>query len=495
MSMAIFVIANDFTSLGVALPLMERDLDADVSTVQWVINAYTLVFGVLIITGGRLADIFGRRRAFFLGLGIFAFFSVVAGAAPSAPVLIGARAAMAVGAAMIWPAVLGMLFGLLPPARASLAGGLLLGVSGLGNALGPMLGGAFVAELSWRWILFLNVPIAIAAAVMVARNVDSDAPDESGPKVDYPGVAALSLGLVALLVGLDQSSDWGWGDWRTIALLAASAIGLGGFVALQRRAGERALVPPDVIGNRRFAMACLATILASGPWFVVLLYAPQFLEKILGYSALGSGVALLPLMLTFSACSFAGTRLYDRLGPRPVLLVGATCIPAGTLLLALPGAGAGYVEVVPALLVLGVGVGFFYSSLTTAAIAALDPSRAGVGGGIAFMFQLVGGAIGVGLVTTLLTSVSDHRVSTSAAADGLDGGEKDAVLQILAGTDTGKSVTARFPELAGQLADTARDAFVAGLQTGLVVAAVIALGAVAAVWRLTRPEPEALDAP
>src|ERR1700754_4015777 len=171
MGLAVFLIANDITSLTVALPTIERDFDTDVSTVQWVANAYTLVFGVLIVTGGRLCDVFGRRRMFFAGVGIFAGFSVLGALAPSAPVLIGARAAMAVGAALIWPAVVGILFSLVPPGRAGIAGGLLLGVSGVGNACGPLIGGLLTDAASWRWILVLNIPIAIASALVVRAEV------------------------------------------------------------------------------------------------------------------------------------------------------------------------------------------------------------------------------------------------------------------------------------------------------------------------------------
>jgi EmrB/QacA subfamily drug resistance transporter len=404
MGLAIFLISNDITSLGVALPEVEKDFNVDVTTVQWVLNAYTLAFGVLIVTGGRLSDLLGRRRMFFTGAGIFAGFSLVAALAPDAQVLIGARAAMAVGAALIWPAVVGLTFSLVPAARIGIAGGLLLGVSGVGNALGPIVGGFLTDEVSWRAILVLNIPIALLAIFAVLRSVDADAKSEDRDGLDWFGIAALSVGMVALLVALDQSSSWGWSDPRVLGLLAIALLSLAALVPLERRAGTKALIPSDVMGKVPFAAACLTTLLASGTWFAVLLFVPQFMEKALGFSAFEAGVGFLPLMVVFSLASFGAGPLYNRIGAKLPLLTGTVLIPVGALLLSLPGADSGYLALVPAFVVLGVGVGLFYSTLTTAALTSIDPSRTSVGSGLTFMFQLVGGALGVGLATAVFGS-------------------------------------------------------------------------------------------
>lgn len=421
MGLAVFVISNDITSLGVALPSVEQDLHVGVGTVQWVMNAYTLVFGVLIVTGGRSSDMLGRRRMFTLGIALFAGFSLLAGLSPDVGVLIGARAAMAVGAALIWPAVVGITFGLVPAERAGLAGGLLLGVSGIGNALGPVVGGLLTDGPGWRWILFLNLPIALVAVTLVLLRVDRDTPTAAGERLDWRGIAALSVGLVALLVALDQGSSWGWTDARTVGLFAIGVVGLVALVVVERHAGTNALVPRDVMASRPFSAACIATLTASGTWFAVLLFAPQFMEKVLGFSALEAGLGFLPLMLVFSATAFAAGPLYNKIGPRVPLLVGTVCLPAGAVLLSLPGAGASYVELLPAFVVLGVGVGLFYSTLTSAALTSIDPGRTSVGGGLTFMFQLVGGAIGVGLATSVFTSRSDDGTSTVEVVAGIQG--------------------------------------------------------------------------
>ena len=417
MALAIFMIANDITSLGVALPQVEEDLGVSVSTVQWVLNAYTLVFGVLIVTGGRLSDTLGRRRMFFAGASLFGVFSLLGAVAPDVETLIAARALMAIGAALMWPAVVGLTFSLVPAARAGIAGGMLLGVSGIGNALGPIIGGLFTDELSWRWILVLNIPVVLIAVTVVWFFIDRDAVSDVRERLDWPGIAALSVGLVALLIALDQGSDWGWGDPRVIGLLVLGAVGLLALVGLQRRAGDRALIPRDVMGNVPFAAACITTLLASGTWFAVLLFAPQFMEKGLGFSALEAGLGFLPLMIVFSATSFAAGPLYNRIGGRVPLLVGTACIPLGALLLSLPSPGDGYSALIPAFIVLGLGVGLFYSTLTTAALTSIDPSRTSVGSGLTFMFQLVGGAIGVGLATSMFDANSGQQ-DVAAGVDG-----------------------------------------------------------------------------
>jgi MFS family permease len=252
-------------------------------------------------------------------------------------------------------------------------------------------------------------------------------------RLDYAGVGLLSVGLVGLLVGLDQSSSWGWGDPRTLGLLAIGVLALAAMAAVQRRGGERALVPRDVIANPVFAAACLTTLLASGTWFAVLIYGPQFMQKVLGFSALGSGVGFLPLMIVYTVTSFAAGPLYNRIGGRLPLLIGAACLSLGALLLSLLGVDSAYAAMIPGLVVLGLGVGLFYSTLTTVAITSLDPARGSVGGGLLFMFQLVGGAIGVVLTTTVFTSAGADLAGAEAFVSGLHAGLRlDAALALCA---------------------------------------------------------------
>ncbi len=412
MGLGVFVIANDFTALSVAIPEIERDVDTDLTTAQWVINGYALVFGVLIVTGGRLADLLGRKRIFMIGAAIFAAFSLLAGLAPEVHLLIACRMLMAVGGALMWPAILGMTYGLLPADKAGLAGGLILGVAGFGNAVGPMLGGFLTDVLSWRWVFFVNLPIAAFAVLVTYRKVPESRADSAQRKIDYPGIAILTGGVVAILLALDEGPSQGFTDPLVIVLFAAGAALLVVFGLVERHQGDGALVPPDVLANRAFTSACLAVLLMSAIFFSTLLYLPQFMSKGLGYSALTSGAGLLPMMGTFALASFVAGPLYNRLGAKPIVSVGAAFLGAGIFLLSFVESDSDYASLVPGMIVLGIGVGLFYSSITTAAVTALDPSRSSLAGGIVYMCQIAGGAIGLGLNTAIV-------ISAPSLADGI----------------------------------------------------------------------------
>jgi EmrB/QacA subfamily drug resistance transporter len=404
MGVSVLVIANDFTALSVALPAIERDLDSDLTTVQWVINGYALVFGILIVPGGRLADMFGRRRMFFVGAAAFAAFSLLGGLAPGIVWLIACRALMGIGGALMWPAVLGMTFAILPSDKAGLAGGLVLGAAGFGNAIGPLIGGTLTDTVGWRWIFFLNVPIAALAVAITWKTVHLAQERSEDRRIDYAGIVVLAIGLLAFLVALDEGATSGWTDPLILGLFALGTVAMGSFVVVERRQGDHALVPPDVMSNRAFASAGLTVLLMSAIFFAALLYLPQFMTKELGYSAIRAGAGLLPMMGTFAIVSFAAGPLYGRFGAKPIVSAGAACLTVGMLLLSRVEASTAYADLVPGMLVLGVGIGLFYSSITTVGVTALDPARASLAGGIIYMFQVAGGSVGLGLNTALVSS-------------------------------------------------------------------------------------------
>ncbi len=406
MSLAVLVIANDFTAFSVALPAIEAEFATDITTVQWIINGYTLVFGVLIVTGGRLADMFGRRLIFFIGSAIFAGFSLLGGLATDMWMLLLARGLMGIGGALMWPAVLGMTYTLLPASRAALAGALIIGVAGFGNCIGPTLGGALTDLASWRWIFLLNLPVSALAVLVTWRVVARDRPDGARARIDYAGILALSIGLFALLLSLDQGVDVGWTHPRILGLFAVSAAGLAAFAIIERRTGNNALVPDDITGNRIFVAACLATLLMSAIFFAALLYLPQFMIKQLGYSAIRSGTGLLPVMGTFALVSFLSGPLYERLGAKTVVSAGSACLAVGIWLLSRMDATTAYAQLVPGMVVLGIGIGLFYSSITTAAITAVDSSRASLAGAIVYMCQVAGGSVGLGFNTALVATAT-----------------------------------------------------------------------------------------
>jgi EmrB/QacA subfamily drug resistance transporter len=415
MALGVFVIANDFTALSVAIPNIESDLHTTLAKSQWVINGYALVFGVLIVTGGRLADLFGRKRVFVIGAVIFATFSVLAGLMPNVGLLIACRGLMGIGGALMWPAILGMTYALLPDSRAGLAGGLILGVAGLGNAVGPLLGGVLTDELSWRWVFFINLPVAAFAIWVTQREVTESTVGVGTRHIDYTGVGVLTAGVVAILLALDQGTGAGFTDPAILALFSFGALALVVFVIIERGQGEGALVPSSVMRVRVFAGACLTVLLMSAIFFAALLYLPQFMVRVLGFTALESGAGLLPMMGVFAVMSFVAGSLYGRLGPRVVLTLGAAALAGGMFVLSRVDSGSDYTALVPGMIVLGAGVGLFYSSITTLAVTSLDPDRASLAGGIVYMCQIAGGAVGLGVNTAIVTSGSNIADGISTA--------------------------------------------------------------------------------
>jgi EmrB/QacA subfamily drug resistance transporter len=420
MGVAVLVVANDFTALSVALPAIEKQFHTKVATVQWVINGYAMVFGVCIVTGGRLADMFGRRRVFIIGSALFAIFSVIGGFAPDTWLLLSCRFAMGIGGALMWPAILGMAYGLLPPEKAGLAGGVILGAAGFGNAVGPLLGGLLTDTIGWRWIFFLNLPVAAAAILIVMLVVPQDSGAAHDKGIDYRGMTILTVGLLSLLLALDWALDLGWTAPLIVALFAIAAISFVAFSFVERKAGDDALVPQNVLRNRGFAAACLSTLFCSAIFFAALLYLPQFMSKELGFNAANSGAGLLPMMGTFMITSFIAGRLYEVLGPKIIVSLGAFLLGAGMALLSMLHNSTTYGGLVFGMVVLGIGVGLFYSSVTTAAVTALEPSEASLAGAIVYMCQIAGGSIGVAVNTVIVVSAASmpSGIHTAFLVDG-----------------------------------------------------------------------------
>ena len=498
LGLSVIILANDFSALNVSLPAIEEAFDTDVSTVQWVINAYALVFGVLIVTGGRLADLLGRKRIFLIGATIFAVFSVIGGLAPNEYVLIGARAVMGVGGAMMWPAILGMTYAALPEDKAGIAGGLILGSAGIGQAIGPLTGGILTEYVSWRAVLLVNLPIAAFAMVVVWLKIHQPQTRAEGERIDYGGMATLSLSIFALLFALDQATEWGWGDWRIVLCLIAAVVLLVAFVFTERRMGQSALLPGDLVRDRGFIWASVCVGLLSALFFASMLYLPQFMQKVLDYSPVKAGVGMLPLFVPFAVLAFLAGPLYNRLGAKLIVSLGVLGLAIGGALLSFLPDDAGYLAIVPGLIVLGFSTGLFYPSATTAGVTAVRAARQSLAGGVVYMFQIAGGAVGLGLSTTVFTATAngtlDDRVESAGVT--LTTADSNALDDLLAGTDSLQQVAALFPRLASQLGDFANDAFIAGfnnvfrLGTALaLVGLVVSIAFVGGPLRLRRGKP------
>src|SRR3954454_2255562 len=326
---------------------------------------------------------------------------------------------MGIGGALMWPAILGMTYAALPEDRAGLAGGFILGAAGIGNAAGPLIGGALTDLLSWRWIFFLNLPVAAFAVFVTLREIRADHPEVEDTRMDYAGIVTVSVGLVALLLAFDQVIDWGWGDPRIIALLAVCVILISSFVFIERRAGEHALIPGDVIKAPDFAYTCAAILLMSAVFFAAMLYLPQLMINVLGYSPIGAGAGMLPMMATFAAVSFVAGNLYNRFGSKPLLIVGSFCIALGPTVVAIFADKESFGAIVPGMAILGLGIGLFYPTATTDGVTACRESRRSLAGAIIYMFQIAGGSVGLGLTTAIFIGASNGATGGHRFIDGI----------------------------------------------------------------------------
>ncbi|WP_444900444.1 MFS transporter [Microbulbifer sp. VAAC004] len=412
---SIFLIGYDYTAFSVALPAIQKTFNIDLTTTMWLVNAYALAFGVSVISCGRLADMLGRRRTFFIGASLFSMFSLLGGFSINIWMLMGCRVMLSIGGALMWPAVIGMTYHLLDSKRAGVAGGLLMLGCAVANALGPIIGGIVTDSLGWRWILFLNLPITLVAMLVCWRLIGSDLPEAPSERVDLMGLLFLSLALLALLVGLDLSVDMGFTNYRTILLFLAFAIFLTVFICLDYHSSEEPLIPIDVVKNKKFLAEGVATLLVSVAFIAALMFIPQFLSKIWSFSAIQSGIALLPMMLAFGATSFLAGHLYGRYGAKRLSSLGALFMWAGMLVLSRLSAQIDPTTFVPGLILMGVGMGLFYPTVTTAAILILRFNRASLAAAIIYMFQIIGGAIGLGLNTTIVALAPDLATGMSRA--------------------------------------------------------------------------------
>lgn len=477
LALANAMLAQDLAALNVALPSIERDLDVDLTTAQWVVNAYLLIYGVTIVTAARLADEIGRRRMFLIGAGVFAGASLLAGVAANVSWLIAARALMGIGAGLMLPAIAGMGYAVVPRDKAAVAGAIVISGYGVGMALGPVAGGALTEFLGWRWIQFVNVPFAILVILGVRGLIPADTTSTSHLRIDYRGIAVFSVGVAALLFALDQATDWGWGDRRIVASLGLAALLIAAFPFVEHRAGDMALIPADIVRNPGVAIACVTRALMAPAYTAAVLFLPQIMQKLMSLSPLEAGAGMLPMLGGYAVVSFLVGSVAGRLDPRLGVVAGLVCLAVGPFLLARFDVNAGYPSLVPGMAVFGIGLGLFMPSVTTVAVQADDRDRKSLASGLTFMAQFVGGAIGLGVTTSIVASSERAAVDAhlAAAGVGLTVTEREAVNGVLSGAESAQRVLSQFDAgMAQEILGIAGEAFAAGARSGLRLDAGIA---------------------
>jgi EmrB/QacA subfamily drug resistance transporter len=414
-SFGLFMIMLDNTVVNVALPTMERDLHVSISQLEWVVIAYALTFASLLITGGKLADLLGRRRIFVVGLVVFSLSSLACGLAPSAGFLIGARAVQGVGAALMNPATLSIIVATFPPRQRGQAIGIWAGVSALALAIGPLAGGLITQHINWNWIFFINVPIG-ALAIVVSQLAIRESRDTSAEQsIDPPGLVTSIGFLFALSYALVEGNNRDWTSPEILGLFAASVALLAAFVLVEQRQ-RLAMLDLSLFRIGAFTGANVVAMLVSLSMFGVFFFVSLYVQNILHYSATQAGAIFLPMVLLISFIAPISGRLSDRIGSRWLMAGGMTLLGISLLLYERVGLHSNFWTLLPQLLVGGVGMAMTMSPMTSAAMGAVPVDKAGVGSGVLNSFRQVGGSLGIAVMGAIVASYLHHPVGSPAAA-------------------------------------------------------------------------------
>jgi EmrB/QacA subfamily drug resistance transporter len=420
MCFALFMIMLDNTVVNVALPSIQRDLDASIAGLEWTVNGYTLSFAVLLASGGRLGDIFGRRRMFLTGVVIFAATSATAGFAPDQTSLVISRIVQGVGAALMMPGTLSIITDAFPPHERGKAMGTWAGVSALALAVGPVLGGFLTEHVSWRAIFYLNIPVAIGAVVATLFAVRESRDTTVGREVDYAGVVVLTAGLTALVLALVEGNAWGWGSPEILGLIAVAAIALPGFVAVERRV-KAPMVQFELLSDRNFLGAVIVALVISFAMLGVFFFLAIYMQNILGYSALEAGVRFLPSTLAIVAVAPIAGRLADRFGPRWLIVGGLAILSLSLFSFTGVAVDSTYLDLLPGFMLLGIGIAMTMSPMTSAAMNAVAVEKAGIASGVLSMFRMVGGSLGVAVTGAIFQAAVGSSFETASPNDFVDG--------------------------------------------------------------------------
>jgi EmrB/QacA subfamily drug resistance transporter len=415
-SVAIFMVSLDNLVVTNALTSIREDLGASLESLEWTVNAYTLAFAVFLLTGAALGDRFGRRRTFLAGLTIFTAASAAAALAPSTGALIGARAIQGVGAAILAPLSLTLLSTAAPAEKRGLALGVWSGVSGLGVALGPLVGGAVIEGISWQWIFWLNVPVGLALAPLAARRLD----ESHGParRLDMPGLALASAGLLGVVYGVVRGNPAGWGSTEVVGSIAAGAALLVAFVAWERRA-RAPMLPLRFFRSRQFAATNGVSLAMTFGIFGSIFLLAQFFQTVQGYSPLEAGLRTLPWTgMPMLVAPVAGI-LSDRLGSRPLMATGLFLqAVAIAWIAAVSSPDVAYGTLVPAFVLGGTGMALVFAPAANAVLGAVRPEEAGQASGANNAIRELGGVLGVAVLAAVFTGAGGFE-TPQAFVDGL----------------------------------------------------------------------------
>ncbi|CAO5192384.1 Cephamycin export protein CmcT [Frankia sp. AiPs1] len=413
-----FMVVLDVSIVNVALPTIRSSLGFDASSLQWVINAYTIAFAGFLLSGGRLADLFGRRRTFLIGITVFTAASLLGGSSTSAVMLVIARAVQGLGAAVVAPATLTVLATTFTTTKArTRAFGIWGAVVGAGGAVGALAGGVLTEWLSWRWILFINVPIGVVLLLLAARAITELPGLRRERTLDLWGGLSATLGVMALVYGIVGAQQHGWASTRTIGGLAVGVVILGLFLVDQARFATEPLLPLGIFRHRSVVTANLIVFASGAALFAMFYFLTLFLQQVLGYSPIRAGLAYLPLAAALMVSARGTARLLARLGPGTLLRAGLVLTAGGLGWLAFLDEHSSFVGGIlgPTILV-GIGQGAVMASATMAGTAGLPMNQAGLASGLINATRQLGGALGLAVLASLATTRITHTAGSPAHA-------------------------------------------------------------------------------
>jgi EmrB/QacA subfamily drug resistance transporter len=402
-----FMVVLDSVVVITALPRMQTDLHASLSSLQWTLNAYGIAFAAGIIVAAALGDRFGRRRIYTIGLALFTAASAACAVAPTASELIAARTVQGLGGAIVLPLSLTILTTAFPPERRGMIVGIYGGLAGLAVAMGPIVGGAVTQGIDWHWIFWINVPIGAVAALLGLRLL----PESYGApeRLDLVGVGLLTTGVVALVWALSRAGEVGWSSAEVVATLVIGAVLLAGFAGWERSTPEP-MVPLRLFAVRDFSLGNLTTFLMSGAIFGAGLFVTEEFQLARGYSPVGAGVRLLPFFATPMVVSPIAGALSDRVGRRPIMVLGLGLLTGGFVWVGWRASlGTSWVELVVALLVAGIGISMALPTVPTAVLSAVAPQEMGKASGINYMAQRFGAVFAIAVGSTVFGSYGGFR--------------------------------------------------------------------------------------
>src|SRR4051794_13911449 len=410
-SFALFMIMLDNTVVNVALPSIQHDLGIGVSELEWIVTGYALSFAVLMLTGGKLADMLGRRLIFLVGLATFTFSSLLCGLAGSAELLIGARVLQGVGAAFMMPATLSIITATFPPRERGTALGIWAGVSAMALAIGPLVGGLITVHISWNWIFYINVPVGITGLVAGWVIIPESKDTSHEQRLDLPGLLSSGIALFALVYALIEANAKGWTSPLILGLFAIAAIAGTAFVLLELHQ-RLPMFDVTLFRNPTFAGANTVALLVSLAMFGVFFFVSLFMQNVLGYSAVKAGAAFLPMTILIILVAPLAGRVSDRLGSRWLMSAGMTLVGCSLLVYAQLQPSSSYLSLLPAMLLGGVGMAITMTPMTAAALSSVPVDKAGVGSGMLNTFRQVGGAVGIALMGAILASGSNSVLAS-----------------------------------------------------------------------------------